>query len=40
MCIYNVTEFTPCLKACVDEVCEQWANRLDTELFRGKKGIS
>jgi hypothetical protein len=30
---------TLCLKTCVDEVCEQWADRLDTELFRGKKGM-
>jgi hypothetical protein len=35
----DMSGITLCLKTCVDEVCEQWADRLDTELFRGKKGM-
>jgi hypothetical protein len=36
---FGVSGVTVCLKTCVDEVCEYWADRLDTELFRGKKGM-
>jgi hypothetical protein len=35
----GIASITLCLKACVDQVCEQWADRLDAELFRGKKGM-
>jgi hypothetical protein len=35
----GVSGVTLCLKTCVDEVCEEWADRLDRELFRGKKGM-
>jgi hypothetical protein len=35
----GVSGVTLCLKTCVDDVCEEWADRLDAELFRGKKGM-